>query len=75
MAKEITIKRKTSSGTEDLHPTTTWGQINSKPSTFTPTAHTHGNINDNGQIGASQTIASGDHLVIADNSASNKFVP
>jgi hypothetical protein len=39
--KDITLKRKTSSGTDNLHPTTTWTQVNDKPTTFTPTAHTH----------------------------------
>ena len=71
MATNVTLKRKTASGTDDLHPTTDWSQINSKPGTFAPTAHTHGNINDDGQISATAAIASGDHLVIADNSSND----
>jgi hypothetical protein len=39
---DITIKKKTGiSTTETLHPTTTWSQVENKPTTFTPTAHTH----------------------------------
>lgn len=38
---DITLKRKLSSGEDILHPTTNWGQVESKPSTFTPTAHNH----------------------------------
>ena len=39
---DITIKKKTGlSTTEPLYPTTTWSQVESKPTTFTPTAHTH----------------------------------
>lgn len=38
----ITIKRITGSGTSDnLYPRTTWTQVLDKPTTFTPTAHTH----------------------------------
>ena len=71
--KNITLKRKTSSGTDNLYPSTTWGQIDSStiPSTFTPTSHTHGNINDDGRINTSSIIATGDHLIIADHSSSN----
>jgi hypothetical protein len=46
---DITIKKKTGvSTTETLHPTTTWSQVEDKPTTFTPTAHTHtkSNITD-----------------------------
>jgi hypothetical protein len=39
---DITIKKKTGiSTTEPLYPTTTWTQVENKPTTFTPTAHTH----------------------------------
>ena len=73
MATNVTLKRvnATSGSTDDLHPTTGWAQIESKPSTFTPTSHTHGNITNGGEITASATIATGDHLVIADNSSGN----
>jgi hypothetical protein len=37
-------------------------------------AHSHGNIGSGGHISASATIASGDHLVIADNSSSNALI-
>ena len=56
----------------------TWHQIKPSyddltdvPTDFNPTTHTHGNMNDDGQITASQNIATGDHLVIADHSANN----
>lgn len=44
---DITLKRHNggSSGTiadfDDLKPTTTWTQVENKPTTFTPTSHTH----------------------------------
>jgi hypothetical protein len=73
MATNVTLKRVTNADgtTTDIHPTTDWAQIESKPSTFTPTSHTHGNITNGGEITASATIATGDHLVIADNSSGN----
>ena len=76
MAKNVTLKRvnNTSGATDDLHPTTDWGQIESKPSTFTPTSHTHGYVTDDGRITSAATIATGDHLVIADHSQSNKAI-
>ena len=41
--KQVTLKRviDTSGNTDTIHPTTHWDQIESKPSTFTPTSHTH----------------------------------
>jgi hypothetical protein len=38
---DITLKRKTGASYDNLHPTTTWTQVESKPTTFTPTSHTH----------------------------------
>jgi hypothetical protein len=38
---DITLKRKVGAVYDVLYPTTTWGQIDSKPTTFTPTAHVH----------------------------------
>ena len=46
MALDYTLKRKTTEGEETLHPTTNWGQIENKPSTFTPTGHEHDIIDD-----------------------------
>lgn len=38
----ITLKRITGSGTSDnLYPRTIWDQVLNKPTTFTPTSHTH----------------------------------
>jgi hypothetical protein len=39
--KPITLKRNNSGTIDNLYPTTEWNQIESKPSTFTPTSHTH----------------------------------
>ena len=74
--KQVTLKRviDTSGNTDTIHPTTDWAQVESKPSTFTPTAHTHGYVTDDGRITSAATIATGDHLVIADNSQSNKVI-
>ena len=56
----------------------TWHQIKPSyddltdvPTDFNPTTHTHGNMNDDGQITAEVNIATGDHLVIADHSSNN----
>jgi hypothetical protein len=38
---DITLKRKVGAVYDVLYPTTTWGQIDSKPTTFTPTSHNH----------------------------------
>lgn len=37
----ITLKRNNAGTYDNLYPKTTWDQVESKPSTFTPTAHTH----------------------------------
>ena len=42
------------------------------PETYTPSAHSHGNISNAGTISASVTIANNDRLVIRDNSDSGK---
>jgi hypothetical protein len=50
----IKLKRYTGSAWEQLNPETTWSQIQSKPSTFTPTSHTHtlSQITDAGTVAA-----------------------
>ena len=45
-------------------------QYGSAVTSFTPSAHTHGNISNTGDITANATIASGDRLIINDESAS-----
>ena len=54
--KQVTLKRviDTSGNTDTIHPTTDWAQVESKPSTFTPTAHTHtlSDITDAGTVAA-----------------------
>lgn len=66
----ITLKRVTGSGTSDnLYPRTTWNQVLNKPTTFTPTAHSHGQISDTGAITAAVvTPANTDTIVITDSS-------
>jgi hypothetical protein len=52
MPTPIKLKRYTGSAYEILQPETTWSQITDKPSTFTPTAHTHvvADITDNNTL-------------------------
>ena len=38
---DVTLKRGNGTDFDTIYPTTTWGQILSKPLTFTPTAHDH----------------------------------
>ena len=80
----IKVRRKTGSSTyEVIYPTADWSNIDSKPTTFTPTAHTHtksditdfghthGNIVNDGSISSTTvTPADGDRILIADASAS-----
>lgn len=54
---------------EDIPPLTT-SKISDFPSTMTPSSHTHGNITNGGDITTTATIASGDRIVINDESAS-----
>jgi hypothetical protein len=61
---DFTLKRRNGAGYDVLLPTTTWTQVEDKPTTFTPTAHTHGNITDDGRVATNTTIVSGSHLVI-----------
>ena len=50
-----------------------WDNVTNKPSTFTPSSHTHGQISDEGKItSAAVTVASGDNIVITDASDSSK---
>jgi hypothetical protein len=38
---DFTLKRHNGTDQDTLYPTTTWTQVLNKPSTYTPTAHTH----------------------------------
>jgi len=38
--QDITLKRNNAGTIDNLYPTTTWTQVENKPSTFTPTSHT-----------------------------------
>jgi hypothetical protein len=67
----IKLRRKTSVGYDDLYPQTDWSLVLNKPTTFTPTAHTHGQISDTGAITAAVvTPANTDTIVITDTSDS-----
>ena len=71
---DVTLKRFNGTDNDTLHPTTTWTQVESKPATFTPTSHTHGNITDGGQITATQVApASTDVILISDTSNGGKI--
>jgi hypothetical protein len=50
---DITLKRKVGAAYDVLYPTTTWTQVESKPTTFTPTSHTHvaTDISNSGNVG------------------------
>lgn len=66
----ILLKRITGSGTSDnLYPRTTWDQVLNKPTTFTPTSHTHGNLDNSGALTNFQVSpSSGDFFVLGDTS-------
>jgi hypothetical protein len=76
----ILLKRFNGTDYDKLQPETTWTQVLDKPTTFTPTAHTHtksqitdfahshGNITDTGTITADTAIASGQKLVLVNGS-------
>lgn len=49
-----------------------WSDITNKPSSFTPSSHTHGQITNDGKISSTAvTVASGDNIVITDASDSS----
>lgn len=50
-----------------------WSDITGKPSSFTPSSHTHGQVTNDGKITSTAvTVASGDNIVITDASDSSK---
>ena len=62
-----------SAGAAPTWDTVVWGDIGSKPSSYTPSSHTHGNIQNGGTLQTNDvTIANGDKLVITDSSDSSK---
>jgi hypothetical protein len=79
---DITLKRKVGAAYDVLYPTTIWGQINDKPTTFTPTAHVHSAADitsgtlvvGRGGTGAT-THTSGNLLVGAGTSAITSVAP
>ena len=67
MPTPISIKRRVNGSTyEVLQPATTWTQVADKPATFTPTSHTHGNIQDGGTMtGSSISPGSGVNILVS----------
>ena len=53
----------------------TWDNIDGKPTNFSPSTHTHGNITSDGTLQENGiTIGDGDKILITDNSNSQKIV-
>lgn len=53
--------------------TISWNDVQDKPSSFTPSSHTHGQVTNDGKITSTAvTVASGDNIVITDASDSSK---
>ena len=53
----------------------TWDNIDGKPTNFSPSMHTHGNITNDGTLQENGiTIGDGDKILITDNSNSQKIV-
>ena len=51
-----------------------WSDITNKPSSFTPSSHTHGQITNDGKITSTAiTVALGDNIVVTDDSDSSKI--
>ena len=51
-----------------------WSDIENKPSSFTPSAHSHGDVNNDGTVTSNLvTVASGDRILITDTSDSSKI--
>jgi hypothetical protein len=62
----IRLKRYTGAAWENVDVQTEWAQILNKPTTFTPTSHTHGFINNSGVItNTPSTISSGDAIMVS----------
>ena len=51
--------------------TVPWARLSGVPSSFTPSSHTHGNIQNNGTISTIKAVANGDRILIAD--AGNEY--
>ena len=67
--KNIVIQRNNAGTIDNIYPQTQWGNVLNKPTTFTPTAHSHGNISNDGAISsATVTPADQDRILIADAS-------
>ena len=51
-----------------------WSDITGKPSDFTPSSHTHGQVTNDGKITSTAiTVALGDNIVVTDDSDSSKI--
>jgi len=71
---KATLQRHNGTDIDTIYPKTTWVQVESKPSTYTPTAHSHGDISDTGTITSTAvTPANTDYILISDATASGKI--
>ena len=66
--KNATLKRFNGTDYDTIHPQTDWTQIESKPLTFTPTAHT---LNSHSDVNAS---APEDGFVLSWNAEASKWI-
>lgn len=78
-AEYVTVKQGSSYSWEKLGEisgsglSVDWSDITGKPSSFTPSSHTHGQVTNDGKITSSAvTVASGDNIVITDADDSSK---
>lgn len=79
-AEYVTVEQNSSYSWEKLGEisgsglSVAWNDITGKPSSFTPSSHTHGQITNDGKITSSAVaVGSGDCIVITDSSDSNKI--
>jgi hypothetical protein len=66
--KKVTLKRFNGTDDDTLHPTTEWEQVENKPSTFTPTAHT---LNSHTDVDANPTA---DGQVLTWDATNNQWI-
>jgi hypothetical protein len=66
--KNIVIQRNNGGTIDNVYPQTQWGNVLNKPTTFTPTSHSHGQITDTGTITTDTAVASGQKLVVVNGS-------
>lgn len=73
-AKAISANYATSAGSATSASSVPWNGVTNPPATYTPTSHSHGNIDNSGTISATATATNGDTIIISDSSASGALV-